>query len=153
MIQGRGYVIPVVTLATGTSNNTNLLEFRTTADVAAVLTTIQGHYSNGITSVNASYAVYRASAATPGTAITPLPTNPNSPAATFTASRNPTGVGLSPTTPLATFGGNGGSNFGWYPSVEENQVFIPPSSVMIVRMIVAPTSSLNMEATIGVTEL
>ena len=142
MIQGRGYVIPIVTLATGTSNNTNLLEFRTTANVAAVLTTIQGHYSNGITSVNASYAVYRSSAATP-----------NSPAATFTASRNPTGVGLSPTTPLATFGGNGGSNFGWYPSVEENQVFIPPSSIMVIRMTIAPASSLDMEAIIGITEL
>lgn len=153
MLQGRGYVVALETLATGTSNGTNLAALVAGTDKPIAIGAIQGHFSNGDSSENVSFAMIRASAQTPGTGVTPRPSSANlSQAAAFTASESPTGVTLSPTEPLAVFGGNGAANFGWYPSLEEHQILLAPADIIILRLVVAPTSSLNMEATINVTE-
>jgi len=153
MIQGHGYVIPIVGLSTGTTNAVHLLEFRAVTDKPIAVTSVQGHYRNGDSAENLSFGLFRASAATAGTGITPLPTNINTQAAGFTASSGPTAVTLSPATPLAVFGGNGAANYGWYPSVEESQILLMPADIMILHIVIAPTSALTMDATIGITEL
>ncbi len=153
MIQGRGYALAVNGLSTGTSDDANLVAIVAAADKPLAVGAVQGHFSNGDSSENVSFALIRASAQTPGSAITPRPMNPDDTAAGFTASTSPTGVTLSPTDPLAVFGGNGAANFGWYPSVEEHQIILKPSDILIVRLVIAPTSALTIRMTINATEL
>lgn len=153
MIQGRGYVIPIESLSTGTSNGTRLIAIVAATDKTLAIGAVQGHFSNGNSSENVSFRLVRASASTPGTTITPRLMNPNSPAAGFTVSHSPTGVSLQPDAALATFGGNGAANYGWYPSLEEHQILLHPADILIVDLVIAPTSALTMQATINVTEL
>lgn len=153
MLQGRGYILPVTNLSTGTAADAYLLEIRAGTDKPIAIGAIQGHFRNGDSAENVSFALYRASAATPGSSITvsTAMTNPDDTAPGWSASKNPTVV-TTTGGELAVFGGNGAANFGWYPSVEEHQIVLKPSDIVVVKLIVAPSSALTMQMTIGITE-
>ena len=153
MITGRGYAISVNGLSTGTTDDANLGAIVAATDKIAVVTSVQGHFSDGDSAENVSMALIRASASTAGSAVTPRPMNPDDTAAGFTFSTSPTSVTLSPTEPLAAFGGNGAANFGWYPTAEESQIILKPADILILRLVIAPVSALTLRLTINVTEV
>ena len=152
MLVGRGYSISINGLSTGTAA-ANLGAIVAGTDKPCAIGAVQGHFSDGDSAETVSFALIRASASTPGSSVTPRPMNPDDTAAGFTFSTSPTSVTLSPTDPLATFGGNGAANFGWYPTSEEHQIILKPADILILRILVAPVSALTIRATINVTEL
>jgi hypothetical protein len=154
MLQGRGYILPVTNLTTGTSNDAYLVEIRAGTDKPIAIGAIQGHYRSGDSAEDISYALKRASAATPGTGITVSATGTNSDdtAPGWSASTGPTVVTASGPE-LAVFGGNGAANFGWYPSVEEHQIILKPAEIVVIQVVIAPTSAQTIQMTVGITEL
>lgn len=152
MIQGRGYVIPINGLSTGTTNDTNLIAIVAATDKPLAIQYVAGHFRNGDSGENVSFGLIRASASTAGNSITPEKMNPDDPAAGFTASDTPTSVTLTGSH-LAVFGGNGGSNWQWYPSSEAGQLILKPADILVLELITAPTAALTMQGLIGVEEL
>jgi len=154
MLQGRGYILPVNNLTTGTSDDAYLLEVRAGTDKTIAIGAIQGHYRSGDSAEDISFAVYRASAATPGSGITVSAsmTNPDDTAPAWSASTAPTGV-TTAGGEMAMFGGNGAANYGWYPSVEEHQIILKPSDIVVLKILIAPSVAQIMQMTIGITEL
>jgi len=153
MIQGRGYYIPINGLSTGTSNGAHLIEFRASANIALAVASVQGFYRNGDAGLNATYVIRRASAAAAGNAITLGKSQNGHPTAVATASDTPTSVTISPDVSSIAFGGNGGSSWSWFPSVEEHILILPPSGIAVLTVVVAPTSALTMQGAIHVVEI
>ncbi len=152
MIQGRGYTIPINGLSTGTTNDANLIAIVAATDKPLAINYVSGHFRNGDSGENVSFGLIRASASTAGNAITIERMNPDDTTAGFTASDTPTSVTLTGSH-LAVFGGNGGSNWQWYPSNESGSIILKPADILVLELITAPTSALTMQGVIGVEEI
>lgn len=153
MLQGRGYVVAIDALTTGTTDDIKLIGITAATDKPLAIGNIQGHFQNGDSSENVSFQLVRCTSLAGGSSVTPRPTNPDDTAAGFTVVTGTPTATLSPVEPLAVFGGNGAANFGWFPTVEEHQIILKPADQICVVVAIAPTSALTMQATINITEL
>lgn len=148
---GRHYKIPIAGLASGTVDNTYILEFRTPTNYFAKVTYIQGHFENPSSSDQISMALIRASVATAGNAI--VPTKPtNQVAASITASDTPTAVtpsGLE----LSHFGGIASSPWQWYAPNDGPGDVLRPGEIVVLIVRIAPATSRILRGEIGIEEL
>lgn len=153
MIQGRGYAVSINGLSTGTTDDANLIVLTAATDKPIAVGAVQGHFTDGDSAENVSFSVMRCNTVVGGSSVTPRPMNPDDTAAGFTCVTGPTSLTRSPTDILASFGGNGAANYGWYSSMEEFQIILKPADSVVIIVATAPASALTMRATINVTEL
>jgi hypothetical protein len=153
MIQGRGYTVGISGLSTGITDDAELIVLTAATDKPIAIGAIQGHFTNGDSAENVSFTLVRCNTVVGGSSVTPRPNNPDDTAAGFTCVTGPTSLVRSPTDIIASFGGNGAANYGWYASMEEHQIILKPADSVVVVVATAPTSALTMRATLSVTEL
>lgn len=155
MLQGRGFIIPIDNLSSGTTNDVVIMSIATGATAPVAIGAIQGHFRNGDSAENVSFGLYRVSSGTPagGSSVTVKKTNTLDGNTTVTVTDGVvTGLTLE-SEPMAVFGGNGAANWGWYPSTEEGQIIMRVSTYLALKVIVAPTTALTLQGTISITEL